>query len=142
MVDMVDDHEHVYRIIEGDTVGARCKICSFDSKAITWDESGCAFLSHDEVERRINEVEHHINITKGLREFWKRLCTKMWDSWELDGGSFQDWGAELGLLREEVYDPEKHGFIEADPGDIIFVNALYEGNDNDEDDPVHTISET
>lgn len=59
-----------------------------------------------------------------LREFWNRLCTKMWDIWEFDGGTFQDWGEELGLLKKVPYDPEKHGSVEADPGDDIFVNVV------------------
>ena len=93
-----------------------------------------------QIDNNIAEKEQYV----ALREFWNRLCTRMWDIWELDGGTFQDWGEELGLLIKVSYDPEKHGFIDdVEPGDVAFVNALHEGNDNDdENDPVHTISET
>lgn len=71
-----------------------------------------------------DEIERLKNESSSLREFWNRLCERMWDIWELDGGTFQDWGEEFGLLRKEPYDPDKHGCVEADPGDDIFVNNL------------------
>jgi len=113
------EHKHEWVLIEGDTVAAYCKICPRDRTANTWDKTGCAHLTH-------KQVENILNNSVGLRELWNRLCQRMWDSWEIDGGTFQDWGEELGLLRKEKYDPEVHGMVEADPGDEIFVNALKE----------------
>lgn len=116
----MEHKRHTWVLIEGDTVAAYCKECPRDTSAHTWTESGCAHLTQKEVENILNKSE-------ALRVFWKRLCEKMWDLWELDGGTFQDWGEELGLLRKVIYDPEVHGRVDAEPGDEIFVNALVEG---------------
>ena len=47
------------------------------------------------------------------------------EGYDLDGGQLQDKAVELGLLREETYDPEKHPNVsenfDAEEGDRIFV---------------------
>lgn len=78
------------------------------------------------MEKQRQEIATLKEQSAALREFWKRLCERMWDIWELDGALFQDWGEELGLLVKVTYDPEKHFSTEAEPGDDIYINALAE----------------
>jgi hypothetical protein len=61
---------------------------------------------------------------KPLAEFWRR-CRNRWaeSMTEVGPDEIQEWGFELGLLEETIYDPEKHGEIEADPGDTIYVDS-------------------
>ncbi|NIN00462.1 MAG: hypothetical protein GTO24_20990 [candidate division Zixibacteria bacterium] len=73
-------------------------------------------INHDYDVRPLNKE------LDSLKKFWNKLCVHMWDFWELDGGTFQDWGEEFGLLVKENYDPERHGHIDADPGDPVFIN--------------------
>ena len=52
---------------------------------------------------------------------WMR---SMWKNWELDPADLQDTAKKYGIIKEEPYDPEKHGEREdVEPGDSWFVLA-------------------
>lgn len=59
------------------------------------------------------------------KAFFDRLTEHFFDdcTLDLDGGDFQKWGVECGLLRAEAYDPEKHSpnSVDAEPGDTWYV---------------------
>lgn len=63
--------------------------------------------------------------THALIEFFRRCAAAAWQGGDVDGGTIQEWGVELGLLREEPYDPARHGDndVGAEPGDPWFVLA-------------------
>lgn len=78
----------------------------------------------------IDSLARQVEEKDMLKNFWDRVCEIMWDCGDLDGGTFQDWGVDIGLLREEIYDPEgKHKdvfIMDAMAGDPVFINVLSE----------------
>lgn len=58
-----------------------------------------------------------------LRQFARWVIQEAWGQMGCDPGDIQDKAVELGLLREVLYDPEKHGpnDVDAEPGDPWFV---------------------
>ena len=72
----------------------------------------------------IRSVSANDDLVKALtahQTFFAKLVTHFFGdvSLDLEGCYFQDWATECGLLKEEPYDPEKHGPNESDaePGD-------------------------
>lgn len=59
-----------------------------------------------------------------LAAFAREAFATAFDGGTWDGAGIQEKGAELGLLREEPFDPEKHPGVDAsefEPGETIYV---------------------
>lgn len=64
-----------------------------------------------------------------LRGFWRDLVRYFGpdEHLELDGFAFEEMALKHNLVRNEPFDPDVHGNVEAEPGDIIWVDNLAEG---------------
>ena len=94
-----------------------------DELGMMWDQ--CAELREQlAVERKRSEA---------LTAFAREAFATALDGGTWDGADIQEKGAELGLLREEPFDPEKHPGVDAsefEPGEIIYVfTELMRGRD-------------
>lgn len=64
-------------------------------------------------------------LIQAVGSIWNAIC----DGFFQDGGSeleyqdFMDMGEKAGLLVQVPYDPDVHGDIEAEPGDIIYTHS-------------------
>jgi hypothetical protein len=70
------------------------------------------------------EQREALEEVKPLADFWNKVFGEFCDGSYMDGGEFQDWGEETGMLVAVEYDPEKHGEVnDAEPGDTIYVES-------------------
>ncbi len=62
------------------------------------------------------------------REFFEEVCQIMFDTWDLDGGTFQDLAVKHGLLVCEKFDPDgRHANLptqECEPGEDCYFNVF------------------
>lgn len=65
--------------------------------------------------------------TYALIEFAREMCQIAFEGGDADGGHIQDRAVELGLLKPEPYNPQRHKNVVCaeycEPGDIIYVFA-------------------
>jgi hypothetical protein len=63
-------------------------------------------------ERMMHEIDR-------LRAFVAEVMQRAWEGYDLEGGEAEDLAKKHGLLREEPYDPDRHGEseFEIEPGD-------------------------
>jgi hypothetical protein len=64
-------------------------------------------------------------IRRSLAAFWRDIVRHFAERTDLDGWDFEEMAEKHGLIERQPFDPEKHGvFIEADEGDIIWMDAV------------------
>lgn len=71
----------------------------------------------------VMRTEARVKALERFAQFFK----KVFESWvdapgDIDGGDVQDWGEKFGIMEPVLYDPEKHGEVDAVQGeDTIYV---------------------
>jgi hypothetical protein len=68
-----------------------------------------------------NEEDPHQQQVQKLSAFVREGLEISWEGGDWCGADIQDKAEELGLIRKEPYDPEKHGEAPFDPGDEYFI---------------------
>ena len=113
--------EIVDQVAELETENARWRGLTEAVQQITGEPEG--WPSHGNAPLAIAakiQIMHMEN--KRLAAFARQIIEYAFDGHDADGGSIQALALAHGLLRQEVYDPEKHGpSLEAEPGDEWFV---------------------
>lgn len=94
----------------------------------SWGENTRDWVLYHLIEQLTAERER----ADALAAFAREAFATAFDGGTWDGADIQEKGAELGLLREEPFDPEKHPGVDAtdfEPGETIYVfTELMEGS--------------
>lgn len=88
-------------IMPGDVEGAFCRIRSA-------------------LNRRANGDAGSADHAGVWEEFGRRVLAMVWEAADLEGNVLADEALKLGLVEQVEFDPEKHGDIDADDGDLIY----------------------
>jgi hypothetical protein len=90
------------------------------------EEMECgAFTGYAEYSALLKERDALAVDSIQLRQFFVYCIESAFDGCNLDGGDIQDKALELGLVREEAYQSEKHGSLVSDSGYFEDGDSIY-----------------